>query len=786
MSAASPTPKDTPKTTKSTNGTNGAHADAEFPITLDVPPRQPRLAWQGMERKELADYVPTQVVEIVRPGKAVATDDKLPGITATQQTSRAHELPPNRLIWTNDNIVALKTLLDERDPKTRDYRYRGKIDLVYIDPPFMVNNDFMADNAIDIELDDDEDVQAKKEPSLVEILAYKDTWRQGLDSFLSMLRERLILLKDLLAPTGSIYVHLDWHAVHYVKVLMDDIFGYERFSNEIIWKRRTGYMGTFNKLGSVTDTLLVYAASASPNFTEIKTAHDPEYIKRFKYTDDKGRKYRLDNLTSPNPRPNLRYVYKGFPPPPNGWAVSPETMAQMDAEGRVDFPTDKTQRLQRRSFLEEKDGMPVQNLWDDIAPVNPMALEGLGYPTQKPLSLLERIVTISCPIGGTVLDCFMGSGTTAEAAERLGRHWIGIDNGKFAVHLTRKRLIQLHGQPKPPLKPQFDYVECPKCKNIERKEKPQKTTEVFTVRPFTVENMGVYQRAEQWQDFQTQRSRYRDEMIKVFGGEVVNHSHLLHGRKGHSWVHIGPLDGPVSVAQVWSIAREAQRTDMKAVTVLSADFDTLSGSEKDEIKGATGVAVTIRVIPKNAIDEVKHRLDRLRLNPDEPIESMAISAFYAPLSIVLSCRVSGRMAKVSLERCEVDIESFIASQRPMLPTIKPKMTAAAKKKAETEIDKWETRKKELEKWLAKANSWHKFVDFWAVDWDYRSRVDADDRPIFETDWQSFRVRKSKGEVEPLVLTAEYKYEQPGHYQIAARVTDVFGNDGIATVTAEVK
>jgi adenine-specific DNA-methyltransferase len=120
----------------------------------------------------------------------------------------------------------------------------------------MVNNDFMADNAIDIELDDDEDVQAKKEPSLVEILAYKDTWRQGLDSFLSMLRERLVLLKDLLAPRGSIYVHLDWHAVHYVKVLMDDIFGYERFSNEIIWKRRTGYMGTFNKLGSVTDTLL--------------------------------------------------------------------------------------------------------------------------------------------------------------------------------------------------------------------------------------------------------------------------------------------------------------------------------------------------------------------------------------------------------------------------------------------------------------------------------------------------------------------------------------------------
>jgi len=164
---------------------------------------------------------------------------------------------------------------------------------------------------------------------------------------------------------------------------------------------------------------------------------------------------------------------------------------------------------------------------------------------------------------------------------------------------------------------------------------------------------------------------------------------------------------------------------------------------------------------------------------------MAIPAFYAPLSIVLGSRVSGRMAKATLERCEVDIESFIASQRPLLKSVTP-TTAAAKKKAQTETDKWEMRRKELEKWLAKANSWQKFVDFWAVDWDYRSRVDVDDRPIFETDWQSFRTRKAKGEVEPLVFTAEYKYEQPGHYQIAARVTDVFGNDGIATVTVEVK
>jgi len=195
---------------------------SDLAITIDVEPRKPRLAWQGMERKELAAPVPTQVVEIVRPGRAVERKDEI-DLTGRAAASR-NELvrPENRLIWTNDNLVALETLLEERDPRTKDWRYRGKVDLIYIDPPFMVNNNFRADNAIDIELDEKAHVQARKEPSLVEIIAYKDTWRQGLDSFVSMLRARLVLLKQLLAPTGSIYVHLDWHAVHYAKVLMDE------------------------------------------------------------------------------------------------------------------------------------------------------------------------------------------------------------------------------------------------------------------------------------------------------------------------------------------------------------------------------------------------------------------------------------------------------------------------------------------------------------------------------------------------------------------------------------
>jgi len=777
--------------TKSTDPPSPAAASSaianDLAITLDVELRKPRLAWQGMERKELAGAVPTQVVEIVRPGRAVERKGEL-GLAGRAAASDELVRPENRRIWTNDNIVALQTLLDERDPKTKDYRYRGKVDLIYIDPPFMVNNDFRADNAIDIELDEKAHVQARKEPSLVEIIAYKDTWRQGLDSFVSMLRARLLLLKQLLAPTGSICVHLDWHAAHYVKVLMDEIFGYERFSNEIVWKRTTAHAGT-SGINHIHDVILAYGASPHPYVHTITTPHDAEYVEsHYSQKDPDGRRWMADNLTAAGVRHGeTGKPWRGFDVTSKGrhWAVPPNELDRLDTQGRIHWPK-KTEGWPRmKQYLDSVGGIALQSIWTDVAAVNSQAAERLGYPTQKPVALLERIISASCPPGGLVLDCFLGSGTTAEAAERLGRRWIGIDNGKFAIHLTRKRLIQLHGQPRTPEKPVYDYVECEHCKNIERKQKPQRSPGLYQVRPFTVENVGVYQRASEWEGFQQHRTAYRDEMIRVFGGEPVEHSPLLHGRKGNTWVHVGPLDAPVSSMQVWSIAREAQRTSTKAVTVLSADFDTLSGSEKEDIKKKTGVAIIIRVIPASAIDEVKRRLDLLRTNPDLAVESTTIPAFYAPLSIVLEEHISGRNVELKLKRCEVDIESFIASQRPMLMPVTDKMTEKAKKKARDEIKRWEKRKKELEDWLDKAKSWQAFVDFWAVDWNYGRQVGEDGKPIFVAEWQSFRTRGADGHGE-LIFAAKFSYPEAGVYRIAARVTDVFGNDGIATVEVEVK
>ena len=740
-----------------------------------------------MDQREAVTAVPAQVVEVVRPARAVdrasGPAPELPNVDVGS-APRPAETPPNRLLWTNDNLVALRTLLDERDPKTREPLYKGKVDLVYIDPPFMVGSDFRGDNTIDIPIDEDAAISAKKEPSLVEFLAYRDTWRNGLDSFLAMLRRRLELLKELLSPTGSIYVHLDWHAVHYVKVLMDEVFGYENFQNEVIWKR-TFARSDAKGFNLVHDTLIGYSITPSAFWNPLLGPHSAEYIRsHYKQIDpNTGKRYQLTSLDSPNPRPNMMYSWKGYDPPSMGWRFSLETMRRADEQGLIHYP-ERGGRPRFKRLLDD-DGMPLQSIWSDIPPVNSQADDRLGYPTQKPIALLERIISASCPPGGLVLDCFMGSGTTVEAAERLGRRWIGIDCGKYAVHVARKRLILLHGTARPPEKAAWDYVECDQCKSIERKAKKQRSPGLFSVRPFTVENMGVYQRAEHWQDFQRERSRYRDEMVRVFGGEPTDSSPLLHGKKDRTWIHVGPLDGPVSIEQVYAIAREAAATELHSVSVLCAEYDAIS-SQKPQVKADTGVTIDVRTIPQQAIDEVRRRIEAQRNGGATVIESMAVPVFYAPLSIYLSARAEGRMVTVKLERCEVDHESFLASQRPALKPVERATTPAQKKRVQAEHTKWESRRQELIDWLDKAKSWQHFVDFWAVDWQYGERPGVDGKPVFETAWQSFRTRDGKGEAGGLTFEAKFQYDRPGTYRVAARVTDVFGNDGIATVQVVVK
>lgn len=231
--------------------------------------------------------------------------------------------------------------------------------------------------------------------------------------------------------------------------------------NLVEWRWALAARGETNneaiRFGFSHDVILFYAKSDAAPFHRQYRENKPDYIDSKFTHEEKGRRYRLDNLTSPSYRPNLIYEYKGYQPPAKGWAVSRERMEEMDTQGRIYFPKDKTQRLQRKRYLDELEGETVDSIWDDISPINSQAQERLGYSTQKPLALLERIIAASSKEGDVVLDLFCGCGTAVHAAQKLSRQWIGIDITHLAISLIEKRLkdafktglkFEIHGRPK--------------------------------------------------------------------------------------------------------------------------------------------------------------------------------------------------------------------------------------------------------------------------------------------------------------------------------------------------
>ncbi|MEI6800187.1 MAG: DNA methyltransferase [Pseudomonadota bacterium] len=273
--------------------------------------------------------------------------------------------------------------------------------------------------------------------------------RGALLAYLVHMTQRIVEIHRVLKPTGSFYLHCDPTASHYLKLVLDAVFCGQGgdFLNEIIWKRKTGRGETNHKssrFGNATDTILFYCKSTQSFFESQFNMDAPGYQdyveKAFRHVDQNGRRYRIDNLASPSYRPNLIYEYKGYQPPQNGWAISVEKMISWDDEGRLEFPRAKTGRIQRRRYLDEVQGRPVSNLWDDIEMISSQSAERLGYPTQKPEALLERIIRASSNEGDTVLDAYCGCGTTIAVAQRLNRKWIGIDITYQSISLILKRL----------------------------------------------------------------------------------------------------------------------------------------------------------------------------------------------------------------------------------------------------------------------------------------------------------------------------------------------------------
>ncbi len=441
----------------------------------------------------------------------------------------------NKLIW-GDNLLVMGSLLEQ---------FAGKIDLIYIDPPFATGADFSFKTQIG-----DGNLEVTKEQSIIEEKAYRDTWGRGLDSFIHMLFDRFHLMRDLLTDDGSIYVHIGWNVAHYVKAALDEVFGSDRFVNQIIWKRQTAHSDArqgSQHFGRIHDCILLYSKTDFHMWNQLHTPHDEQYLKtHYKNVEpETGRRYELDNLIGPGgaAKGNPYYEFLGVT---KYWRYSKRRIQQLYEEGRIVQPSPGAVPRYKR-YLDEMPGLPVQDVWIDLNAINSQAHEALGYQTQKPENLLERIIKASSNEGDLVADFFCGSGTTLAVAEKLGRRWIGCDLGRFATHTTRKRLLEIEN-----------------CK------------------PFEILNLGKYER-QYWQGvtFGEQGTHVTEQalyeylafMLKLYGAQPVPGLTHLHGKKGKALVHIGAVDAPVTIDEIDTAIAECVQCRQTELHVLGWEWE---------------------------------------------------------------------------------------------------------------------------------------------------------------------------------------------------------------------
>lgn len=735
--------------------------------------REVELVWNGKTGDVCNVVLPFQVIEQVDEPRAEKPEDAALQMDLFSTDARGRQLKgwTNKLIW-GDNKLILSSL--KNGPLREEIEAQGGLKLIYIDPPFDVGADF----SMDIEIGDE---SFTKKPGILEEIAYRDTWGKGADSFIAMLYERLVLMRDLLAEDGSIYVHCDWRVNSYLRLVLDEVFSERCFINEIIWKRRGGTTSPAAKVfPRITDTIILYGKSDSflLNPQHYRDPDDP-YVHRFNRDDGDGRKYNLIPLNASQPRPTLMYEYKGYEAPKYGWSVSPGRMKELDESGLLYFPESKSQRIYKKSYLDEWPGQPVTSLWTDIKLINPMAEERLDYPTQKPEALLERIVRASSNEGDLVADFFVGSGTTAVVAEKLGRKWIVSDLGKFATHTTRKRMIGAQRQLK---------------------------AEGKNYRAFEILNLGKYERQhyvgvnpnlreeERLQQLAAKEIAFVELILRAYGAEKTEGFATFDGKKAGRLVSVGPVNLPVTRLYVEEIILECRRKHITKVDILGFEFEMgLFPNVLDEARGK-GIDIAPKYIPAEVFDKraveknqvVFHDVSFIEVKPLVKKNSVAVeltdfSVFYSQDSIA-------------------NAEASLKNKRSKIVVEKGQIVKVSKDKSGIVSREVLTKK------------WTDWIDYWAVDFDFESKreiirvkrepakqVDLPglEQPeqiempeyeevwtgdfIFENEWQSFRTKNDRS----LEMTSVWRECPPGRRKIAVKVVDIFGNDTMTIVDVNV-
>ncbi|HGT2644514.1 TPA: site-specific DNA-methyltransferase [Legionella pneumophila] len=622
----------------------------------------------------------------------------------------------NKLIW-GDNKFVLSSLLSS--PLRKEIENIGGIKLVYIDPPFDIGADF----SMPIEIGDGESFI--KEPSIIEEIAYRDTWGKGVESYLAMIYERLSLISELLATDASIYVHCDWRISHYIGLVMDEIFGKDNMLNMIIWKSGVikGARGKAKKFGKLLDHIYLYSKSSEYCFNNIYKPYDLENKNnKFIHKDKDGRIYSRDT--------------------PLG-DYSEESIKEFEKNGRI--YTTKNGKKQLIRYLDELPGLTVGELWDDINPINQVANERLDYPTQKPESLLERIISASSNEGDLIADFFCGSGTTLAVAEKLNRKWIGCDLSRFAVHTSRKRLINVQ---------------------------TELNASINTYNPFEILNLGHYDRQyymgidpnlpkeQRALQAKLKEEQYYDLIRKAYKASPSNTFPPFHGYKvigNYTYaVYIGSLDSPVTTGEIDTILNQAEKYGFNKVDILGFEFEMGVNPEiQDRAIEEKNITLALRYIPREVFDKRAIEKNQVIFYDASFVEAKIIN-----VEDTISVRLTDFGVFYRQENIDY-ITSALKSGGSKVVVDQGQVIKLTK-----------TRDGIKQEILTK--NWTDWIDYWSVDFDYESLKDSFlGNNIFENQWQTFRTKNNR----KIVTESErFKYLKSGHYKVAIKIIDIFGHD----------
>ena len=682
--------------------------------------KEVELLWNGKSGDVTNVVLPFQVIEQVDEPRSEEKRE-MQGSLFDSETGRQVKGWNNKLIW-GDNKLILSSL--KNGPMRKEIEEQGGIKLIYIDPPF----DVQADFSMDIEIGEE---TLTKNPSVIEELAYRDTWGKGEDSFLSMIYERLILMRDLLAEDGSIFVHCDWRLNSSIRLIMEEVFGVNNYRNEIIWKRQTssGFKGGKN-IGKNNDSILFFSKTDEYIFNPQYESYSEEYIKsQYKNVDEKGRIYRTHWI---------------------GTKTTEATIERFIKTGRiVKKPNGK---LEKRLYLDEQPGVAIDTIWLNQKSLTHDGGERVGYPTQKPESLLERIIKLSSNEHDIVCDFFVGSGTSAAVAEKLNRKWICSDLGKFSIHTTRKRLI-----------------------NVQRELKKENKD----WRAFEILNLGKYERAhyvgvnpnlreeQQQKQLEKKEAKFLELILHAYKADKVDQFKTFQGKKAGRLVAVGPINLPVTRLFVEAIILECQQKNVTKADILGFEFEMgLFPNIQEEAK-SVGIDLAMRYIPRDVFD--KRAIEKNQVNFHD-VSYIEVKPHF-------------KKNAIAIELIDFSVHySQDANASETLANNKSKVIVDNGQVVKITKDKDGISSREV---LTK--EWTDWVDYWSVDFDFESKqeiISTKDEEtgeiteawtgehVFENEWQSFRTKQDRA----IELTSSFMECTPGRRKVAVKVVDIFGND----------